>query len=63
MDDELENLWICPICSVEHPSPVIACVRCGCQLLLLNKIKLTAYKLRKAGYKDLGDRFYDKETF
>lgn len=60
MDDILENLWICPVCSAEHPSPVIICRRCECQLLLLNKIKLTAYHLQQAGYSDLGLRFYDK---
>jgi hypothetical protein len=61
MDDFLDNLWICPLCSAEHPSPVITCRRCECQLLLLNKIKLTGYKLRKSGYEQFGLRFYDKE--
>jgi hypothetical protein len=63
MEEELENIWICPICSAEHQTPVIVCYRCECQLLLLNKIKLTAYKLRKAGYSELSDRFYDKDFF
>ena len=61
MDDIFESLWICPLCSAEHPSPVIVCRRCECQLLLLNKIKLTAYFLRQKGYNDLSLRFYDKD--
>ena len=61
MEDILENLWICPICSAEHPNPVIVCYRCECQILLLNKIKLTAVNLNQMGYKELADRFYDKE--
>jgi hypothetical protein len=61
MENELENLWICPICSVEYSAPVITCYRCECQILLLNKIKITAYKLHKAGYIELSHRFYDKE--
>lgn len=61
MDETLENLWICPLCSAEHATPVITCYRCECQLLLLNKIKLTAYRLRLAGYVDLSLKFYDKE--
>ncbi|MBA3722796.1 MAG: hypothetical protein H0W88_10405 [Parachlamydiaceae bacterium] len=61
MDDLFENLWICPICSAEHPQPVIVCYRCECQILLLNKIKLTAHRLQQLGYKDLSVRFYDKE--
>lgn len=61
MDELFENLWICPLCSAEHPSPVINCRRCECQLLLLNKIKLTAHELRHSGYADLSLRFYDKE--
>lgn len=62
MDEMLESLWICPLCSAEHPAPVVTCRRCDCQLLLLNKIKLTAYSLRQAGYLELSLRFYDKET-
>ncbi len=62
MNDFFENLWICPLCSAEHPSPVVTCRRCGCQLLLLNKIKLIAYKFRRAGYHQLSQRFYDKDT-
>jgi ribosomal protein L40E len=61
MNEFIESLWICPICSAEHPSPVITCRRCGCQLLLLAKIKLTAYRLKEVGYLDLSHRFYDKE--
>lgn len=61
MDEIVENLWICPLCSAEHSLPVIVCQRCECQILLLNKIKLTAYKLKQAGYSDLSLRFYDKE--
>jgi hypothetical protein len=62
MEEIIENLWICPLCSAEHPSPVITCHRCQCQLLLLNKIKLMAHFLRQAGYIELSLRFYDKET-
>ncbi len=61
MEDMNENLWICPICSAEHPSPVIVCRRCECQILLLIKIKLTALRLRQAGYLEMSQRFYDKE--
>lgn len=61
MEEILENLWICPLCSAEHPSPVIICHRCQCQLLLLNKIKLTARFLRQSGYAELSMRFYDKD--
>lgn len=61
MEDIVENLWICPLCSAEHPSPVIVCQRCECQILLLNKIKLIAHKLKQAGYKDLAVRFYDHD--
>ena len=61
MEEIFENLWICPLCSAEHPNPVITCRRCQCQLLLLNKIKLTAASLRQSGYVDLSLRFYDKE--
>lgn len=61
MEDILENLWICPLCSAEHPSPVITCRRCECQLLLINKIKLKACALRQAGYGDLSLRFYDRD--
>jgi len=60
VEDVIESLWICPLCSAEHPSPVITCRRCQCQLLLINKIKLIAYSLRQAGYSDLSLRFYDK---
>ncbi|WP_068468169.1 hypothetical protein [Candidatus Protochlamydia phocaeensis] len=62
MDEMLENLWICPLCSAEHAEPVIVCRRCECQLLLLNKIKLTAIQLRQAGYPELSQRFFDKEN-
>jgi hypothetical protein len=61
MDEFFENLWICPLCSAEHPYPVIVCYRCECQILLLNKIKLTAYHLQQSGYADFSKRFYDKE--
>lgn len=61
MEDILENLWICPLCSAEHLSPVITCYRCQCQLLLLNKIKLTAYALSQAGYQEMSQRFYDRK--
>lgn len=61
MDEMFENLWICPLCSAEHQSPVIVCRRCGCQLLLLNKIKLTAYRLKKIGYSELSKNYYDRE--
>lgn len=61
MENEFENLWICPICSAEHSVPVIGCYRCGAQLLLLNKVKLTAYKLREGGYIELSERLYNKE--
>lgn len=61
MEEILENLWICPLCSAEHPSPVITCHRCECQLLLLNKIKLTAYYFYKMGYPELAFRFYKDE--
>lgn len=61
MEEIIENLWICPLCSAEHPNPVITCRRCQCQLLLLNKIKLTAHSLRIAGYEELSLRFYDKD--
>lgn len=61
MEDIFETLWVCPLCSAEHPSPVIVCRRCECQLLLLNKIKLTAYHLRQIGHEELAQRFYDRE--
>lgn len=61
MEEFIENLWICPLCSAEHPNPVITCRRCECQILLLNKIKLTACELHKRGYIELSSRFYDKE--
>ena len=61
MNELNENLWICPICSAEHPSPVVTCRRCSCQLLLLAKIKLTAYQLKQSGYETLSHRFYDHE--
>ncbi len=61
MEELFESLWICPLCSAEHPAPVIVCSRCDCQLLLLNKIKLTAYQLHLAGYEELSRRFYDKD--
>lgn len=61
MEEIIENLWICPLCSAEHPSPVITCRRCECQLLLLNKIKLTARTLRQTGHVELSLRFYDKD--
>lgn len=61
MEEIIENLWICPLCSAEHPSPVITCRRCECQILLLNKIKLIARSLRQAGFQDLSLRFYDKD--
>ena len=61
MEDVFENLWICPLCSGEHPAPVITCQRCECQVLLLNKIKLTALSLSQRGYQDLSLRFYDKD--
>jgi hypothetical protein len=59
MDEINENLWICPICSAEHSTPVITCYRCECQILLLNKIKLTSHKLREMGYTELSQQFYD----
>lgn len=61
MNEWIESLWICPLCSAEHPSPVINCNRCQCQLLLLAKIKLTAYALKHLSYSDLSLRFFDKE--
>jgi ribosomal protein L40E len=61
MEEVFENLWICPLCSAEHPSPVITCRRCQCQILLLNKIKLMARFLRQSGYVELSLRFYDKD--
>lgn len=61
MDETLENLWICPLCSVEHIEPVILCHRCGCRLLLLNKIKLTAQLLQQLGYEELSQRFYSEK--
>jgi hypothetical protein len=61
MEEILETLWICPLCSAEHLGPVILCHRCECQLLLLNKMKLIAYRLRHSGYEQLSRRFYDKE--
>jgi ribosomal protein L40E len=63
IDEIVEGLWVCPVCSAEHPAPVIVCRRCECQILLLNKIKLTAYQLRQQGYVDLGLRFYDLSSF
>lgn len=62
MDEIVENLWICPLCSAEHLTPVIVCRRCECQILLLNKIKLTARKLKLAGYREMSVRFYDKDN-
>jgi hypothetical protein len=56
MEDVIEDLWICPICSAEHPHPVIVCRRCGCQILLFNKIKLTALKMNALGYDKLASR-------
>ena len=61
MEEIVENLWICPVCSAEHATPVIVCCRCGCQILLLNKIKLIALSLSRAGNKNLAKLFYDKE--
>jgi hypothetical protein len=62
LDEELfENLWICPLCLAEHAEPVITCHRCECQMLLLNKIKLTAYYLEKQGYLEMSKRFYEAE--
>ena len=61
MDEILEDLWTCPICSAEHSNPVILCCRCKCQILLLNKIKFTALYFKKIGYEELSKKFYDKE--
>ncbi len=58
MEDVIDNLWVCPLCSAEHPSPVITCRRCECQLLLFTKIKLTALSLNQAGYEELGLKYY-----
>lgn len=63
MEEWLENLWICPLCTAEHPTPVVICSRCGCNLLLLNKIKLISYRLRQEGYPELSKRYYDEEQF
>jgi hypothetical protein len=60
MNEIIESLWVCPLCLAEHPSPVITCRRCECPLLLLNKIRCTAYRLKQIGYPELSLRFYDK---
>lgn len=61
MEEIFESLWICPLCSAEHAGPVITCHRCECQILLLNKIKLTAYSLQHRGHSELASRFYQDE--
>lgn len=42
-------LWTCPICRAEHMQAVEHCKRCGCYLLLLNKIKLHGWVLAQQG--------------
>ncbi len=46
---DLERLWNCPLCSAKHKKAVICCKRCGCQLLMLNKIKLQGWYLAHQG--------------
>ena len=59
MEEIPEGLWICPVCTAEHSAPVISCRRCECQILLLNKIKLRAYEIKKEGFVELAERLYD----
>ena len=41
--------WICPICRMKHPEPVVLCKRCGCQLMLLKKIEEESKRLERDG--------------
>ena len=38
------SLWKCPLCFIEAKGPTKSCSQCGCNLLLLAKIKIEAWQ-------------------
>lgn len=44
-----QALWTCPICKAKHQEPVHCCKRCGCNLNLLNRVKIKAFNLAMEG--------------
>ena len=37
------SLWQCPVCRADAEKPTSRCLRCGCNLLLLAKIKIESW--------------------
>ncbi len=38
------SLWQCPVCRTDAEKPTSRCRRCGCNLLLLAKIKIESWQ-------------------
>lgn len=47
--------WTCIACAARHPAPTMRCRRCGADLLMIERLRIGAARLRAAGLHEQAD--------